>query len=87
MPALHAPAPQVHVQSRSQEDSSVHKGKKLPCLRQAALMPQQVFKRECWNGFEDDGGRWRICYSDEHYFATVLATKGLDQVCCCIGVH
>ena len=50
--------------------------------------PGQVFKRECWNGFEDDGGRWRICYSDEHYFSTVLATKGLDQVmslrCCAL---
>ena len=55
--------------------------------RKCCAGPLQVFKRECWNGFEDDGGKWRICYSDEHYFSTVLATKGLDQVCHRKNVH
>ena len=29
--------------------------------------------------------RWRDCYSDEHYFATLLATKGLDAETDCLG--
>lgn len=29
--------------------------------------------------------RWRDCYSDEHYFATLLATKGLDAETDCEG--
>lgn len=29
--------------------------------------------------------RWRDCYSDEHYFATLLATKNLDQETDCEG--
>ncbi len=29
--------------------------------------------------------RWRDCYSDEHYFATLLAAKGLDAETDCEG--
>lgn len=29
--------------------------------------------------------RWRDCYSDEHYFATLLATKNLDEETDCEG--
>lgn len=29
--------------------------------------------------------RWRDCYSDEHYFATLLATKNLDHETDCEG--
>jgi hypothetical protein len=40
----------------------------------------QVFEQHCTNGWDDDRGAWRSCFSDEHYFATVLATQGLDEV-------
>jgi hypothetical protein len=46
----------------------------------AACACKQVFKEHCWNDYEADNVTWRLCYSDEHYFATVLATKGLDEV-------
>ena len=41
----------------------------------------QVFEEHCWNDFEADNVTWRLCYSDEHYFATTLAVHGLDEVC------
>ena len=40
----------------------------------------QVFKEHCWNDYEADNVTWRLCYSDEHYFATTLAVRGLDEV-------
>ncbi len=32
------------------------------------------------NGWDPEWNYWHTCFSDEHYFATVLATQGLDQV-------
>ena len=29
--------------------------------------------------------RWRDCYADEHYFATLLASRGLDAETDCYG--
>ena len=29
--------------------------------------------------------RWRDCFSDEHYFATLLATQGRDLESDCVG--
>jgi len=43
-------------------------------------MLAQVFERHCINAWDDDRNAWRSCFSDEHYFATVLATQGLDEV-------
>ena len=40
----------------------------------------QVFEKHCVNAWDDDRNAWRSCFSDEHYFATVLATQGLDEV-------
>lgn len=40
----------------------------------------QVFQKHCVNAWDDDRNAWRSCFSDEHYFATVLATQGLDEV-------
>ena len=42
-------------------------------------MPQ-VFEKHCVNAWDDDRNAWRSCFSDEHYFATVIATQGLDEV-------
>ena len=39
-----------------------------------------MFEKYCVNAWDDDRNAWRSCFSDEHYFATVLATQGLDQV-------
>ncbi len=43
-------------------------------------MLAQVFEKHCINAWDDDRNAWRSCFSDEHYFATVLATQGLDEV-------
>ena len=40
----------------------------------------QVFEKHCVNAWDDDRNAWRSCFSDEHYFATVLATQGVDEV-------
>ena len=40
----------------------------------------RVFREHCVNAWDDDRSAWRSCFSDEHYFATVLATQGLDEV-------
>ena len=40
----------------------------------------RVFREHCVNAWDDDRNAWRSCFSDEHYFATVLATQGLDEV-------
>ncbi|BDA45402.1 probable glycosyltransferase BC10 at C-terminar half [Coccomyxa sp. Obi] len=45
----------------------------------------KVFEQHCTNAWDDDRGAWRSCFSDEHYFATVLATKGLDEETDCKG--
>ena len=42
----------------------------------------RVFEEHCVNAWDDDRNAWRSCFSDEHYFATVLATQGLDEVSC-----
>ncbi len=39
----------------------------------------QVFEKHCVNAWDDDRNAWRSCFSDEHYFATVLATQGVDR--------
>ncbi len=57
----------------------------LPCNRspdqwsEGCLAPQ-VFEKHCVNAWDDDRNAWRSCFSDEHYFATVLATQGVDEV-------
>ena len=49
-----------------------------PCSEGDTLA--QVFEKHCINAWDDDRNAWRSCFSDEHYFATVLATQGLDEV-------
>ncbi|KAL4515851.1 hypothetical protein Ndes2437A_g06570 [Nannochloris sp. 'desiccata'] len=47
------------------------------------------FERHCWSSWDDKHGRWhRDCFSDEHYFATLLAAEGRDDegVCAARGV-
>lgn len=39
-----------------------------------------MFEKHCVNAWDDDRNAWRSCFSDEHYFATVLATQGVDEV-------
>ena len=48
-------------------------------VMQGCLAPQ-VFEKHCVNAWDDDRNAWRSCFSDEHYFATVLATQGVDEV-------
>ncbi|BDA47490.1 probable glycosyltransferase BC10 at C-terminar half [Coccomyxa sp. Obi] len=43
----------------------------------------EAFGAECQPSWRD--GWWRDCYSDEHYFATLLATKNLDEETDCEG--
>ena len=43
-------------------------------------LTSQVFEKHCVNAWDDDRNAWRSCFSDEHYFATVLATQGVDEV-------
>jgi hypothetical protein len=35
-----------------------------------------AFEKHCTNAMDPDRGVWRSCFSDEHYFATLLALKG-----------
>jgi len=35
----------------------------------------QGFQKHCTNGWDEDYRRWRGCYTDEHYIATLLAMK------------
>ena len=35
-----------------------------------------AFEAHCTNAMDPDRGVWRSCFSDEHYFATLLALKG-----------
>lgn len=47
------------------------------------------FERHCWSSWDNKHGRWhRDCFSDEHYFATLLAAEGRDNegVCAARGV-
>lgn len=40
----------------------------------------EAFKRHCTNAPDPDlGGAWRSCFSDEHYFPTLLAIGGWDS--------
>ncbi|CAL5228702.1 g11882 [Coccomyxa viridis] len=45
----------------------------------------KVFEKHCVNAWDDDRNAWRSCFSDEHYFATVLATQGVDEETDCTG--
>ena len=48
----------------------------------SARMRSQAFEQHCWNGPDPRGPEgWRSCYSDEHYFPTLLAINGMEQVC------
>jgi hypothetical protein len=39
-----------------------------------------AFKKHCTNAPDPDlGGAWRSCFSDEHYFPTLLAIGGWDD--------
>ncbi len=41
----------------------------------------QAFEKHCWSGPDNryiEG--WRSCYSDEHYFPTLLAINDMDAV-------
>lgn len=47
------------------------------------------FERYCWSSWDAENSRWhRDCFSDEHYFATLLAVEGRDRegVCGSRGV-
>lgn len=55
------------------------------CRSDCCIHLLQVFEQHCTNAWDEDRGSWRSCFSDEHYFATVLATKGLDEVCNCLN--
>ena len=49
----------------------------------------RMFERHCWSAWDDEHSRWhRECFSDEHYFATLLATfdKDSEGVCGSRGV-
>lgn len=49
----------------------------------------RMFERHCWSAWDGEHSRWhRECFSDEHYFATLLATFGKDSegVCGSRGV-
>lgn len=49
----------------------------------------RMFERHCWSAWDSQHSRWhRDCFSDEHYFATLLASKGKDNegVCQSRGV-
>ena len=40
----------------------------------------EAFKKHCTNAPDPDlGGAWRSCFSDEHYFPTLLAIGGWDS--------
>lgn len=37
------------------------------------------FEKHCWSAWDQPNNRWfRECFSDEHYFATLLAVEGKD---------
>ncbi|KAL4531686.1 hypothetical protein Ndes2437A_g09001 [Nannochloris sp. 'desiccata'] len=38
-----------------------------------------AFEDHCRSAFDGDYGRWRDCYSDEHYLPTLLHMKGLQE--------
>jgi Core-2/I-Branching enzyme len=38
-----------------------------------------AFEDHCRSAFDGDYGRWRECYSDEHYLPTLLHMKGLQE--------
>lgn len=45
-----------------------------------------AFKKHCTNAPDPDlGGAWRSCFSDEHYFPTLLAIGGWDDETDCEG--
>jgi len=45
-----------------------------------------AFKKHCTNAPDPDlGGAWRSCFSDEHYFPTLLAIGGWDGETDCEG--
>jgi hypothetical protein len=49
---------------------------------QLALQDEVVFtafEDHCRSAFDGDYGRWRDCYSDEHYLPTLLHMKGLQE--------
>lgn len=49
----------------------------------------RMFERHCWSAWDGEHSRWhRDCFSDEHYFATLLATfdKDSEGVCGSQGV-
>jgi hypothetical protein len=49
---------------------------------QVALQDEVVFtafEDHCRSAFDGDYGRWRECYSDEHYLPTLLHMKGLQE--------
>lgn len=40
----------------------------------------RMFERHCWSAWDDEHSRWhRDCFSDEHYFATLLASHDKDS--------
>ena len=39
----------------------------------------KAFETHCTNAMDPDRGVWRSCFSDEHYFATLLALKGFGE--------
>lgn len=43
-----------------------------------------VFSEICWMSFEPED--FRTCVSDEHYIASLLAVRGLEEECACDGV-
>ncbi|KAK9845205.1 hypothetical protein WJX81_000030 [Elliptochloris bilobata] len=46
----------------------------------------RAFEEHCWNGYDPRGpDGWRSCYSDEHYFPTLLAINGMEQETDCAG--
>ena len=43
------------------------------------------FEQHCWSAWEPRRKAWRDCFSDEHYFPTLLAVLGREKETECEG--
>ena len=50
----------------------------------APLRPRR-FEQHCWSAWEPRRKAWRDCFSDEHYFPTLLAVLGRENETECEG--
>ena len=54
-----------------------------PCPLRPAL-PRR-FEQHCWSAWEPRRNAWRDCFSDEHYFPTLMAVLGKEGETECQG--